>query len=149
MLRRPPGSTRTDTLFPSPTLFLSPASPLPDGPGPALAHMGQAWPARHARLALPAREIRPPMGAGTGHPAGVPAHAAGVGPLTLNVVQANLLPAPERRAHAEVPDPWHDRQRDVYCKNVSVSVDLGGRRFLNKNENVASIRLPLSTLDKP
>src|SRR3546814_4154710 len=62
------------------------------------------WPARDGRLALPAREIRPPMGAGTGHPAGAPAHAAGVGPLTLHVVQANLLPAPERRAHAEVLD---------------------------------------------
>src|SRR3546814_7323786 len=69
--------------------------------------MGQAWPARDGRLALPAREIRPPMGAGTGHPAGAPAHAAGVGPLTLHVVQANLLPAPERRAHAEVLDQWH------------------------------------------
>src|SRR3546814_14290048 len=82
-----------------------PALPLPDGPGPALARMGQAWPARDGRLALPAREIRPPMGAGTGHPAGAPAPAAGVGPLTLHVVQANLLPAPERRAPAEVPDP--------------------------------------------
>src|SRR3546814_17420287 len=69
--------------------------------------MGQAWPARDGRLALPAREIRPPMGAGTGHPAGAPAHAAGVGPLTLHVVQATLLPAPERRAHAEVLDQWH------------------------------------------
>src|SRR3546814_7481855 len=69
--------------------------------------MGQAWPSRDGRLALPAREIRPPMGAGTGHPAGAPAHAAGVGPLTLHVVQANLLPAPERRAHAEVLDQWH------------------------------------------
>src|SRR3546814_16286883 len=47
------------------------------------------------------------MGAGTGPPAGAPAHAAGVGPLTLHVVQANLLPAPERRAHAEVLDQWH------------------------------------------
>src|SRR3546814_16381260 len=68
--------------------------------------MGQAWPARDGRLALPAREIRPPMGAGTGHPAGAPAHAAGVGTLTLHVVQANLLPAPERRAHAEVLAQW-------------------------------------------
>src|SRR3546814_14568882 len=27
--------------------------------------------------------------------------------LTLHVVQANHLPAPERRAHAEVLDQWH------------------------------------------
>src|SRR3546814_17568837 len=86
-----------------------PALPLPDGPGPALARMGQAWPARDGRLALPAREIRPPMGAGTGHPAGAPAHAAGVGPLTLHVVQANLLPAPERRAPAQGPPHGHPR----------------------------------------
>src|SRR3546814_9408806 len=101
-----------------------PALPLPDGPGPALARMGQAWPARDGRLALPAREIRPPMGAGTGHPAGAPAHAAGVGPLTLHVVQANLLPAPERRAHAEVLDQWHSLV-DIAEIAASAGVQIG------------------------
>src|SRR3546814_4544162 len=47
MIRRPPRSTRTDTLFPYTTLFLSTAAPAPDGHGQG----GHADPtASHAQM---------------------------------------------------------------------------------------------------
>src|SRR3546814_15769974 len=55
MIRRPPRSTRTDTLFPYTTLFRSPAvagSP-PAAPQPAKPRMQPATPAAHADLMLP------------------------------------------------------------------------------------------------
>src|SRR3546814_16653506 len=54
MIRRPPRSTRTDTLFPYTTLFRSVAGGRGDGARPAgasgrgAAGAGGAWPRRHA-----------------------------------------------------------------------------------------------------
>src|SRR3546814_1004031 len=62
MIRRPPRSTRTDTLFPYTTLFRSAPSPAPHGPGgdpaPRARRRGRSGappPGRGAPPATPAR----------------------------------------------------------------------------------------------
>src|SRR3546814_10482608 len=65
MIRRPPRSTRTDTLFPYTTLFRSASQPLRTAPGPRCGlrvRAGKAAPARHLRAR-----------AGRGHRLGDPA----------------------------------------------------------------------------
>src|SRR3546814_12584615 len=52
MIRRPPRSTRTDTLFPDTTLFRSGADATPPRPSPAFAGEGAE---RKSRSAFPAR----------------------------------------------------------------------------------------------
>src|SRR3546814_1982232 len=80
MIRRPPRSTRTDTLFPYTTLFRSctrggPAC-APSAPAPRPAATGAAG--CRSRLGLPALEIR--YGAlSLGRPAGAHPHAGGHG----------------------------------------------------------------------
>src|SRR3546814_3078640 len=61
MIRRPPRSTRTDTLFPHTTLFRSDWWPAPRGAGPAgraaTRHSARRWPVHHA-AAIPSRCAR-------------------------------------------------------------------------------------------
>src|SRR3546814_7306711 len=56
MIRRPPRSTRTDTLFPYTTLFRSWAAPSPDRTSPAAARFPDS-----RRVAGTARPSRPPV----------------------------------------------------------------------------------------
>src|SRR3546814_8164102 len=57
MIRRPPRSTRTDTLFPYPTLFRSP-SPLPqNGPFPSEAQVEDPLLEGRRRPGVPQREL--------------------------------------------------------------------------------------------
>src|SRR3546814_15665545 len=117
MIRRPPRSTRTDTLFPYTTLFRS-------------AGAGE-HPADHERLRLPAagqpgcraRRLR---------------HAGGKVPsdhfrTALPETGADLRSGARHRDAAGRPA---DRKSDVAGKSVSVRVDLGGRRLIKKKNRV-------------
>src|SRR3546814_8524640 len=55
MIRRPPRSTRTDTLFPYTTLFRSPPARCPSRPDTASAGSNRSWPRRRPRIACPHR----------------------------------------------------------------------------------------------
>src|SRR3546814_19475006 len=66
MIRRPPRSTRTDTLFPYTTLFRSPGRPRPaaappaGGPGPRAAAAPSRRPVYPSRRPRPAEDQREP-----------------------------------------------------------------------------------------
>src|SRR3546814_6311004 len=73
MIRRPPRSTRTDTLFPYTTLFRSPGrAALRQRP----AHLGAGRPAPRGRPARPAPAHRPGQGRQGAHGAAEPGGAA-------------------------------------------------------------------------
>src|SRR3546814_17273141 len=126
MLRRPPRSTLTDTLFPYTTLFRSPSR----------HHRGVGAPRN--------REGRDP---------GAPAHPRPRRPrrALLHLPRLRLLiilvPGPEelladvagRRLAflglAVLGEVELDRKSVVGGKSVSVRVDLGGRRILKKKKN--------------
>src|SRR3546814_20192738 len=115
MIRRPPRSTRTDTLFPYTTLFRSRRRH--DGcrcHGAGAAAVGQPWPEgadrarRRGRAAE--RELFDARSAGHAVP-------AAVGRALLTKVSARA-----RR----------DRKRVVTRKSVAVRVNLGGLRLIKK-----------------
>src|SRR3546814_15583885 len=118
MIRRPPRSTRTDTLFPYTTLFRSP---------PRLAP--QAGPAHLAGLAMPARETR--FAALPGY--SLPWRAWHLCPPRPC---SPYRPAPGRTYRADQAD----RKSVVEGKSVSVRVDIGGRRSLKK-KNIERITI--------
>src|SRR3546814_12436433 len=109
MIRRPPRSTRTDTLFPYTTLFRSPRPP----PG----HAG-----RHPRpVLLPARRDRC-AGQGSGTAAPPPRVGPGAG-----------AEAPARRALGScLRPPPAARPSVVQGNSVSERVDPGCRRILTE-----------------
>src|SRR3546814_5863701 len=94
MIRRPPSSTRTDTLFPYTTLFRSPGSPYPARAigqkrrkeksldarrgGLAVRALDRGGPSRRFSIAAtwPSREPVAPRQAGRRHPAGGTARGA-------------------------------------------------------------------------
>src|SRR3546814_20820414 len=121
MIRRPPRSTRTDTLFPNTTLFRS------------LRLVGQAvllveyWRCnRCPEYPRPSARLR----------------------HTHYFDQGSLQSA--RRAHRKA-GPLHrdrsDRKSVVSGKSVSVRVDLGGRRIIKK-KNTPNIRAKMNLLNK-
>src|SRR3546814_15292680 len=116
MLRRPPRSTRTDTLFPYTTLFRS-----GDARWRAAARPGEvhAAPARARRRAC--RVLGALAGLRRGH-ARPPGCAAAGGFL-----------APRRQRERR---PARDRKSVGEGTSVSVRVDLGGRRITKKKKNV-------------
>src|SRR3546814_18025071 len=119
MIRRPPRSTRTDTLFPYTTLFRSWGSgpaPLPrSGPN---SSRDRREPRRHARRA----SVSGPGASSAGRRA-----RAGC-----------AIPArcPRRRRDAADRSAcFGDRKSVVEGKSVSVRVDMGGRRNIKKKKN--------------
>src|SRR3546814_12492745 len=119
MLRRPPRSTRTDTLFPYTTRFRSPAAAV--RPGPA-----------RTRRRTDDRRLGPGRGGGDSvrrAQRGAGCGSGGVaGPAVLNPPFVGWV----ERSETHHPAP-HDRSEERRVgKEVSVSVDLGGRRIIKK-----------------
>src|SRR3546814_17947857 len=109
MIRRPPRSTRTDTLFPDTTLFRSLST-----------SEGSRYVERKA-------SVRPYMG-----------YRSAPGNRLRNRVTRGRVSAPPlfvRRFNLAAVSGGQDRKSVVSGKSVSVRVDLGGRRIIkNKNE---------------
>src|SRR3546814_11048384 len=140
MIRRPPGSTRTDTLFPYTTLFRSDRAAARRATGTAAARAGaqRGWPRR------PAAWLRPG--------ASEPGRRQGLHGLRLSRVAAGShLRGDRDRARADreqhpfagsrrrsAADDHRARRADrksvVEGKSVSVRVDLGGRRIIKKKK---------------
>src|SRR3546814_11008928 len=96
MIRRPPRSTRTDTLFPYTTLFRSGRGHLDDGKARGAA-IGQAHLLEFLPEQLPLDELaRQPPGQGCDRLRRAPLRASSVG-------QASLRPRPCRR----LAEAWH------------------------------------------
>src|SRR3546814_11976310 len=106
MIRRPPRSTRTDTLFPYTTLFRSVAIETQRCVAESGVHEGAVM--RRGRIGM---DIGPEMRAGDAH--------------ALNRGCA---------ARLERADPLGESERKsvVSGKRLSVRVDLGGRRLIKK-----------------
>src|SRR3546814_19236274 len=133
MIRRPPRSTRTDTLFPYTTLFRS-AVTSPDSStfGRMIAWIFDQQRTLHRELAQDLRNL----GSGGGEEAGLGLilasllygilHAAGPGHGKA-VLAAYLLTHRERVAR--------DRKRVVRGKSESVCVDQGDGRLIKKKKN--------------
>src|SRR3546814_17270509 len=106
MIRRPPRSTRTDTLFPYTTLFRSQLSPYTC---PELAGVA----------------LRPPLFLLTD----------GTGPETNKTILRRPRQQPETRCCQGLSSVrCRDRKSVVSGKSVSVRVDRGGRRIIQKNK---------------
>src|SRR3546814_11844029 len=124
MIRRPPRSTRTDTLFPYTTLFRSapPAAPTADRGREAGRVAGQALRFRWR-----------PWGGGSGC-AGRPQYSS----LRGAERRSNLPPSPLRVVATSAKAPPHahrlpgDRKSAVEGKSMSVRVYFGGRRLIKK-----------------
>src|SRR3546814_11818727 len=116
MIRRPPRSTRTDTLFPYTTLFRSASRSPPctrrrSGVGPDTARpRGDARAARSRRAPWP-RYV-------DGRPG------------------RRTRAARSRRSRRHHQDDAPDRKSVVEGKSVSVRVDLGGRRIIKKKNKL-------------
>src|SRR3546814_16244921 len=111
MVRRPPRSTRTDTLFPYTTLFRSPARRRGVGP----------------RVAERPRAFRGAAGCGDGDD--LPCRLQRLGPRSAR----DAVVADRRQRH---PQPHRDRKSVVWGKSVSERVDTGGRRTIKKKHNI-------------
>src|SRR3546814_21123166 len=114
MIRRPPRTTRTDTLFPYTTLFRSPRSaPRRRSAGAELFGT--------ANLRSGDQPPRPRTGGGGKH-----RRTCGAGQDRQGA--ENRLSGSGHRSNQR------DRKRVVEGKSVSVSVDSGGRRILKKKK---------------
>src|SRR3546814_19407483 len=124
MIRRPPRSTRTDTLFPYTTLF---RSALHDLARQAFRDGGLA----HARIAHIERVVLRPAAEDLDRPVDFGSAAdqrVNLAPRRLLIeVDGELLPGAVLLAL--------DRTSDVSGKGVSVRVVLGGRRTIKKKKN--------------
>src|SRR3546814_16421611 len=125
MIRRPPRSTRTDTLFPYTTLFRSFPSP-----PPALrlgARRTAAMARKPSKKKAGAKKI-----AGT-KKAGAKKTGASATDLSRHIIDTAFEPARERRwrdlSLAEI-----DRKSIMDGKGVSVGVNLGGPRIHKKKK---------------
>src|SRR3546814_13842432 len=115
MIRLPPRSTLTDTLFPYTTLFRS-------------YRQGACWVMNSDTLAR-IRKFKTTDGAFVWQPGLVEGQAATL--LGYPVGEAEDMPDVGANSLSV------DRKRVVVGKRVSVRVDHGGRRFLKKNKNIA------------
>src|SRR3546814_17194450 len=116
MIRRPPRSTRTDTLFPYTTLFRS--------DNQLQLHQSESTIAAARQQALAAQQqidaLRNALAA-----------LLGKGPdRGLDINRPRLLDAPSPGVPAVLPS--EDRTSAVEGKSVSVRVDLGARRSIKK-----------------
>src|SRR3546814_16852938 len=116
MIRRPPRSTRTDTLFPYTTLFRSRRSFL----GVHLVAICRNNMAAPAML-----DHRPTATAGQQTPA------------SLSATHADSSPRARPRLHPDrrIRQSGQDRKSVVQGKSGSVPVKLGGRRTIKKKQN--------------
>src|SRR3546814_10928612 len=128
MIRRPPSSTRTDTLFPYTTLFRSVAVARPE-PHEAIALADRVGADMHPvgkRLLGLGRILDAPAIEGEAH-AVISAFDAGAAQAThrqwCEAVRTTVL---EQR--------WQDRKSVGWGKSVSGRVDLGGWRTLKKKK---------------
>src|SRR3546814_17006524 len=122
MIRRPPRSTRTDTLCPYTTLFRSCLHRDPPGPQP------RHDPGRKETLSQNSDSVRRP---------GPPQGRRGPTIFFGGSRPANILADPV--AAEENRDP--DRKRVVSGKSVAVRVEIGGHRILKKkNKNASNIQ---------
>src|SRR3546814_21029776 len=117
MIRRPPRSTRTATLFPYTTLFRSPRS--------GCQQPGQ----RRGNRPLRGRSGRRPQAA---DPGGAGAAPEDQGCQVHPTVEAPGSPRRHRLARKSVGEG----------KSVSVRVDLGGRRIIKKKNNNQHLCIP-------
>src|SRR3546814_12084204 len=122
MIRRPPGSTRTDTLFPYTTLFRSG----PPACAPALRSR-QTWPSRFLlSVQAPGHRVQ-------GHEIALRAQTAdhGVGHLRhIGVMSEGLAPMTVGEMHLDQREADREegieRKSGVSGKSVAVRVALGG-----------------------
>src|SRR3546814_15502732 len=116
MIRRPPRSTRTDTLFPYTTLFRSARSK-----GRAPLHMVSAWASRQ-RLVLGQEAVDAKSNEITAIPLLLERLELTGALVTIDAIgtQAAIARSEERREG----------------KSVSVRVDLGGRRIIKKKKKI-------------
>src|SRR3546814_12195491 len=126
MIRRPPRSTRTDTLFPYTTLFRSPdlIDTLAAEDFPLEAEEIPA-----VRAALDAKDAGALVALGKRPAAYLPLIEA-TGPFHAAMDRLEALDA------GGALKSRTDRTCDVYGQSVSVSVDLGGRRCLQKKQQL-------------
>src|SRR3546814_12868981 len=110
MIRRPPRSTRTDTLFPYTTLFRSPPSPDDVRERLRYRRVRPRWQARCASAVTM-------LGWGLFHLRG-----SGTGPL------------PHPTSQRQYTEMGGDRKSVAEGKSVSVRVELGGRRIIKKKK---------------
>src|SRR3546814_11189748 len=111
MIRRPPRSTRTDTLFPYTTLFRSSRTS---------AAMIAAWISARDNCAL-ATATRAPR---------LPPSSIGIAKPTVDSALRTPRYGPEPMTFAT----WQDRKGGGEGKSVSGRVALGGRRVLKKKK---------------
>src|SRR3546814_11924384 len=129
MIRRPPRSSRTDTLVPNATLFRSlyfhPNAPIltVNSPAPPPGGLIQQQRARHAKDSRPAREPRLDAAAGSG---ARPARRA----------LGRMVPGRARLRSIDPAAGGHilqtDRNNAVKGKSVADRLDLGGHLFIKK-----------------
>src|SRR3546814_15438827 len=115
MIRRPPRSTRTDTLFPYTTLFRSPGTP-------PRSRAAGAW---AASASAASRETETGRSSGLHGSSGRTAHYCRF---------CRRRKAPVWPGSPDQADGVRDRKSVVSGKRGSVRVDLGGRRLIIKNK---------------
>src|SRR3546814_13665761 len=120
MIRLPPRSTRTDTLFPYTTLFRSPLHPEADG-------RGAGGRSRQAQDRAAADDRRDPEPAEAGR-------LRAAGPRVSGGRAGALRAAGGGVGGRGVSGP-RDRQSVVSGTGVYVRVDIGGRRIIKKKNN--------------
>src|SRR3546814_17065692 len=123
MIRRPPRSTRTDTLFPYTTLFRSHRLTARE-PCATVLHLVVP----HHHLALRGRQVRMRNQDDLDH--GRPADICG----WIDFLRIFVGPFNGQPTDREVSE--QDRKSVVSGKSVSVRVDLGGSRTIKKKKNI-------------
>src|SRR3546814_12216030 len=124
MIRRPPRSTRTDTLFPYTTLFRSDPRRLREAVEPVREHLGVHLAEPRLRKGGFIDAVRASRNV---------EHAAR---QRLVHRRVRLAIARDAALVAErLGDRFADRKSVVEGKSVSVRVDLGGRRIIKKKNN--------------
>src|SRR3546814_12868034 len=128
MIRRPPSSTRTDTLFPYTTLFRPRQVPRPAAP-PA----SPQGPRKRSRAHCARRRAAADAAIARASPRAECLRER-VSPRTAygRCRRRDNRPPPPRRAR-------QDRKSGVEGKSVSVRVDLGGRRSIKKKNHINHI----------
>src|SRR3546814_21112879 len=122
MIRRPPRSTRTDTLFPYTTLFRS--VEIAD-----LAEIGDALVEAAPDLHVAARDVVREV-VDAGQPDAFRMRFDAINELEIDVVDRMLGAVAVNKLEHAIADAVdsRDRKRDVSGRSVSVRVNLGGRR---------------------